>query len=170
MWLQDYLPDVNEANIQGGRPKIQSCVEGSLVGQLLIVVSVRDPDTHRYDVNGESVQYTGALIDALKWRRGGEPHDMHGMIEAERVSRGRWPDSRRLGSRQLWDLATIRRSAHVVPTDEEDSSFYINNYIDWEMYNTLYRADWETIGTRQADKAAKMMAAEREARRRQEQI
>jgi hypothetical protein len=149
--------------VQGGKRKAQSCVEGTLVGQLLVVVSVQDPDFNRSDAKGDPVRYTGALIDASKWRRNGEPH------EAERVSRGRWPDSRRLGSRQLWDLPTIRRSAHVVPTDDQDSTFYINNYIDCEMYNTLYHDDWETIGTRQADKTAKMIAIERESRRRQEE-
>lgn len=172
VWLQDYIPvdsDDESDRPRGAKRKIRSCVEGTLVGQLLLIISVQDPDHDRYDkLSGKLVEYTGAFIDVLQWRNDGIPHDIHGLIEADRASLGRWPDQRRLGSRQFWDLTVIKRSAHVLPSDEFDKSFYINNYIDWEMYNKLYNLDWETKGMRQADKAAKMMQETREQRKRME--
>ena len=50
-------------------------------------------------------------------------------------------------------MKNVLRSAHLVPTksrtEVEDGSrvvFYVNNYVDWEQYNTYrFRGNWEKI-------------------------
>ena len=39
-------------------------------------------------------------------------------------------------------MPTILYNAHVVPAREDCSLFYINNYINQDQYNTLFKANW----------------------------
>ena len=76
------------------------------------------------------------------------------MVEAEC-----WRDltslnSRILTNRKLILLPNIIRSMHVVPTERNPIFWYINNYIHWEQFNTLYNPEFLPIGTRVADKIA----------------
>jgi hypothetical protein len=55
-------------------------------------------------------------------------------------------------------MENVLRSAHLIPTksrtEVEDGRvvFYVNNYVDWEQYNTLYDADFVKTGRRLADR------------------
>jgi hypothetical protein len=42
----------------------------------------------------------------------------------------------------MYSLENVIRSVHVIPTSAEHESFYVNNYIDWDHYNTLYDPDF----------------------------
>ena len=72
-----------------------------------------------------------------------------------------WPkiqarNPRSLGYRRFYNLITILRSAYFIPTSHlEKGAFYINNYVDWHQYNTLYDEDFLVKGTREADRIAK---------------
>ena len=33
--------------------------------------------------------------------------------------------------------------------NENDKNFYINNFIDWKMYNIFYRNDWKRLNFKQ---------------------
>ena len=38
----------------------------------------------------------------------------------------------------MYSLENVIRSVHVIPTSAEHESFYVNNYIDWDHYNTTF--------------------------------
>ena len=48
-----------------------------------------------------------------------------------------------LASGRFYSMQSILQSAHVVPAGYSHSDlFYINNYVDWDQYNTLYLPDF----------------------------
>ena len=120
---------------------------GRRLGELLLIISIQDPERLRLitDDNGVSRRkpavYTGALVDRLQVLNGGRPHEIHGMVEAQRCPCRRTPSEecwssrkRNLGCRCFYVLENVVRSAHVIPTSAEHESFYVNNYIDWDQY------------------------------------
>ena len=73
-WRQDYIW-VQDTQTDG------SLLGGKRVGQLQAIVTVIDHQQR--DTNGTTVQYTGALIDLLRFRHGGKVRGVHGMVEVE---------------------------------------------------------------------------------------
>jgi hypothetical protein len=123
---------------------------------LQLIVSVRDHE-RQVTLKGKrkSAIYIGALINVFQPLRGGCPHEIHGMVEVQDVAVRR---KRSIGNQRFYAIENVLRSAHLIPTksraEVEDRSgvvFYINNYVDWEQYNTLY-ADFVKTGRRLADR------------------
>jgi len=70
-----------------------------------------------------------------------------------------WPvvhsqNPRNIGHRCFFDMSMILWSAHIVPTGTM-GVYYINNYVDWDQYNTIFDPDFIVNGTRDADRIAK---------------
>ncbi len=77
------------------------------------------------------------------------------MVEVEPwpISIGKNP--RFLTGERIYSLAHIIRGAHVIPATLPPVQYwFVNNYIDWDQFNTLYDEDFERKGTRAADKIA----------------
>jgi hypothetical protein len=144
-WRRDYVW-VQDTKTDG------SLLGGKRVGQLQAIVTVIDHQRH--DTNGTVVQYTGALIDLLRFRHGGNVHSIHGMIEAEDWPQATSQSSRNIGYRCFFDMSMILRSAHVIPSGN-DGTYYINNYVDWDQYNTIFDPEFLANGIREADRIAK---------------
>jgi hypothetical protein len=58
-----------------------------------------------------------------------------------------------LKGRWFYILDKILYSIHIIlntnrALDKRGDSFYINNYIDWDQYQVLYKGDWEAQGIR----------------------
>ncbi len=56
-----------------------------------------------------------------------------------------------LGGQQFYKISEVLQSAHVVPKNTESNTFYLNNYIDWDLFNLLDDQAWQTKGTRSAN-------------------
>jgi hypothetical protein len=115
--------------------------EGMLIGQVQLVVTVMDMDPERKSSKGRQPRYTGALIDTLKYVDSGKCHRIHGMSEVQK-----WPPTtaknpRKVGHRRFYHIDKVKRSAHIVPT-KDDGRFYVNNYIDFEIFNFVYDEDF----------------------------
>ena len=48
----------------------------------------------------------------------------------------------------------ILRSAHVIPSGNV-GIYYINNYVDWDQYNTIFDPEFLANSIREADRIAK---------------
>jgi hypothetical protein len=141
VWVQEH----ENSNITNG--SIHP-LGGRLIGQLQLIISVQDPDM--LDDQGIPLKYTAALVRLVRFRNNGKPHKVHGMIELEE-----WPGSQALHAKKLahccfYDMSTIIRSAHIVPAWSA-TTYFINNYIDWDQYNTCYDPDFLENGIRDAD-------------------
>ena len=129
-------------------------INGKLVGQLRLVVTILDHE--RRDTAGRHLRYTAALVDEMQLLNNGQPHKVHGMIEVEPSLESQAKNPRKLGHRRFYEMSNVIRSAHVVPAGKGRS--YINNYIDWDQYNTLYDVDFINNGMRVADRVAREFA------------
>jgi hypothetical protein len=143
-WRRDYVW-VQDTEADG------SLLGGRKVGQLQAIVTIIDHQ--RRDTNGTAVQYTGALIDILRFRYHGNVHSIHGMIEAEDWAQTSSRKPRNIGYRCFFDMSMILRSAHVVPSGN-GGTYYINNYVDWDQYNTIFDPEFLANGIREADQIA----------------
>ena len=125
-------------------------LNGRLPGQLKIIISVQDqerviPGTRKFR------RYTGAFIEVLRLRHADQVNEIHGMIEVERWPKSRAKDRRYLGNTRFYTMSTILRCVHLIPVSlQGDDIFYINNYFDWDSFNSLYDPQFEVKGTRAA--------------------
>jgi hypothetical protein len=144
-WRRDYVW-VQDTQTDG------SLLGGKRVGQLQAIVTVIDHQRH--NTNGTPVQHTGALINLLRLRHGGKVGGVHGMVEVEDWPQVRTQNPRDIGHRCFFDMSTILRSAHIIPSGKA-GVYYINNYVDWDQYNTIFDPEFLKHGIHDADKIAR---------------
>ena len=139
---------------------------GSRVGQLRLILSVLDTGFPREDYSAHLPSYRGAMIDVYPFvnetanpaawtKQTGEPHPIHGMIEVSNPKISTAVNPHRLYDRRIFRLVDIYRSAHVVPSKVHDVQrqsdvSYVNNYIDWDEYQTRVAVDWAARDLKQA--------------------
>jgi hypothetical protein len=137
VWVQEFDPSQSASDVIRA-----PSLEGRLPGELQVVITVLDPC--RQDERGQSLRYVGALIDLFQLRNQGRHHDVHGMIEVQRVVRDPTRRHRTLGHRRFYRLDLIHRSAHLVPAGRNKPGiYYINPYIDWDQYNSVYDREFD---------------------------
>ena len=110
-------------------------------------------DDSRHDSKGAPVQYTGVFINLLRLKNNGQVHSVHGMVEVEDWPQVHTQNPRNIGYRCFFDMSTILRSAHIIPTNNT-GIYYVNNYVDWDQYNTIFDPEFLTNGIRDADRIA----------------
>lgn len=152
VWLQEYTDSHGD-------------ISAKRVGQLQLIVTILDPT--RRDAKGKLATYTGALVKLLRPVDGGRPHRVHGMVEVKQWPVGNARRPRDLGAYRVYELSTISRSAHVIPAGGMGhDAFFVNNWIDWDQYNTLYDEDFLARGIRTANDIERRVEGHRGARRR----
>ena len=141
VWVQEYaVGDKNRHN------KLHP-QDGRLVGQLLVTLTVVDKGCR--DDRGVHPKYTGSMVATRRYRNAGKFHDIHGMIEVEEWLQSTVRTPRILTGRRFYKLTNIIRSAHLIPGRCNGKDiFYVNNYIDFDQFNTLYDLEFEKNGTR----------------------
>jgi hypothetical protein len=75
------------------------------------------------------------------------------MVEVEDWLQVRSQNPWNIGHWCFFDMSTILRSAHIILTGIT-GLYYINNYVDWDHYNTIFDPDFLTNGIRDADRIA----------------
>ncbi len=79
------------------------------------------------------------------------------MIEIKHWSKDNVKNSRSFEASQFFHLHTILRSVHVVSANDISSEsnknkfFYINNFNDWDSYNSIYKKNFLHKETRVAE-------------------
>ncbi len=101
---------------------------GKQIGKLLLIVTVADPE--RFTDKGKPITYIRAFVKLYNWRNCGQVHEIHGMVELEKMCALTAKHHHNLGAHHIIKISSILRSAHVVLRDQERIVFYINNYID----------------------------------------
>ena len=170
-WRRDFV--WCEDSKQVYRRTGQSALGARSVCQLLLIFTVEDPMVQRAmePIEGREqgptasfrpFEYCGAFVEVLQPRRNGQPHPYHGMLEMEVQST---PSPR---TRQIIAIDNILRGAHIVPAQEagggvgQPEIFFVNNYIDWDQFNTLYDPDFLAAGKQLAIKFEKKLHSRRE--------
>ena len=83
------------------------------------------------------------------------------MVKLEKYPISKAEKPLNLNGQQFYKIFEVLQSAHVVPRDTEDNTFYLNNYINWDQ---LYDPEWQIKGTRSANAIVqKLMPASKKA-------
>ena len=123
----------------------RSAIKRKLIGQVQVIMTVEDPE--RWIEKGKPATYAGALLELL-WPQSRGIDKTTGMLELQP-----WPISMAMNPRMLrairfYAMPAILRSVHVVPDD--GNGYYVNNYVDWDTYNTVYDDTFLTDGVDKA--------------------
>ncbi len=62
-----------------------------------------------------------------------------------------------LGAYQIVEIALILCNVYVVPRDQDKVVFYVNNYINWDLFNPLYDLNSMEKGIRNVDAIARKL-------------
>ncbi len=121
--------------------------------QLQIIITVCN--SLRQNDNEKSVQYLRALIELLKLKNNEVLNALHDMIEVEQWSKNTVKKSQYLECWWFYNMSTILRSAYLIST-ESKKFFYVNNYIDWNTFNILYKENFLKKKARKTNKLASL--------------
>jgi len=111
----------------------------------------------RQDNKNNELQHNDALVKLLKSCNKKTQHAVHEMIEIKHWSKDNVKNSRSLEASWFFHLHTILRSVHVVSANNISSEsnknkfFYINNFSDWDSYNSIYEKNFLHKETRIAE-------------------
>ncbi len=87
-------------------------------------------DPERFIPKSKPVTYTGALVELYNWRNRRKVHEIHGMIELEKMRALIAENLYNFGAHPIIEISSVLRNAHVIPRNQNKVMFYINNYID----------------------------------------
>ena len=116
--------------LRGNEPDERSSWRSKLVERLILIVTVADPQ--QLNQKKKPIMYTGAFVEIYNWRFRGLVHETHGMVEFEKYPISKAENPLNLSGQRFYKISKVLQSAHVVPRDNEDNTFYLNNYIDWD--------------------------------------
>jgi hypothetical protein len=137
VWVQEYDPS------DPTRSKKAESLKGRLPGELQIVITVIDEGN--LDDRGKASRYTGAFIELFGLKDGGRHNNRHGMIEVQRAHSATKDNIRSLARRRFYRLNLVQRSAHLVPAGRsKPGTYYVNPYVDWDSYNSIYDPNFAT--------------------------
>ncbi len=123
---------------------------------LQLIISVIDQ--FQQDNRDCLLKYTDALIDLLKSWNKNTQQKVHEMMKIKHWSKQIFKNSCFIDDRRFYNMLTILWSLHVVLTItkrkkvEQRDFFYINNFVDWDIYNIFYDEDFLTNETRAVEK------------------
>jgi hypothetical protein len=81
------------------------------------------------------------------------------MIEIEDFPEHTAPKTGQNGKICCYDIQTVYRSVHAVLArlDDNNRLWYVNNFIDWDSYNTLFNLDWREENKREVTKVKRRL-------------
>ncbi len=94
------------------------------------MLTVTIADLERFTLKGKPVTYTGAFVELYTLRNHGEVHEIHEMIELEKMRALIAKNPCNLGAHRIIEISLVLCSAHMVHKDQNKVVFYVNNYID----------------------------------------
>ena len=97
----------------------------------------------RRDFRQKPTRLRGVFMEISKYRHDGQVQECHGVVEVERARPSTARNPRTLGKRRFYSLANIERSAHVVPASVKGKElYYINSFVHFDQYNSIYDTDF----------------------------
>jgi len=115
------------------------------IGQIELIVSIADLD--RRTADHTPAIYTGVIIRRLQPLNDGMPHPVHGMLEFCDPKKPPLEASGQLGSCKIFPMHMVSRGVHIVPDNSTPpTKYFLNNYIDFDLYNRFYSPTFRTDG------------------------
>ncbi len=128
-----------------------STLNDQLSDKLRIIISV--VDSLQENGWGKLKQYTGALVDLFKSMNKGCSHGVHGIIELSDWPAHVFNNPWFIEDWRFYTMSTVLWSVHIISASLKKrqrikgTMYYLNNFIDWDSYNSIYKKDFLTKGT-----------------------
>jgi len=139
IWRRDYVLIQKRSKEM---TEVSTLLNDWLSDQLRLILFIIN-SLHQDNKNNE-LQHNDALVELLKSCNEKTQHAMHEMIKIKHWFKDNIKNSRSLKVSWFFHLHTILRSVHVVSANNISSElnknkfFYINNFSDWNSYNSIY--------------------------------
>ena len=143
VWRDDYVLIQKRSK---ETTEVSTLLNDRLSDQLWLILFIIN-SLHQDNKNNE-LRHNDALIELLKSCNEKTQHAMHEMIEIKHWSKDNIKNFRFLEVSWFFHLHTILRSVHVVSANNISSEsnknkfFYINNFSDWNSYNSIYEKNF----------------------------
>jgi hypothetical protein len=151
-WRKDYVWVQEFEHGDGKRPS-RTVTNGMVVAQVHLILTIFDHE--RRDRAGKYQTYTGIFSEVFAFNNNGRIDSTTGMLSVRRRPQHAGLRQRTLQAFRFYDITSVVRPVHLVPKDLPDktnpipTSYYVNNYIDWDEYNRLYSStfdeDWMRV-------------------------
>ncbi len=152
VWRRDYVliqKRLKEAT------EVSTLLNNQLSDQLQLILFIINL-LHQNNKNNE-LRHNDALVELLKSCNEKTQHAVHEIIEIEHWSKDNVKNSRLLEVSRFFHSHTILKSVHVVSANDifnesnKNKFFYINNFNDWDSYNSIYKKNFLHKETRVAE-------------------
>ena len=117
-----------------------------LADQLWIIMSVIDSLWE--DDQSKWIQYTDTLVDLFKSQNNDCSHVIYDMIELCNWSEHVFKNFQFIDDKRFYTMSMIIWSVHIVSASvqkrctNKSTIYYINNFDDWNSYNSMYKEDF----------------------------
>ena len=78
-----------------------------------MIVTVADPE--QFTDKSKPITYIGAFVELYNWRNRGQVHEIHGIVELEKIHASTAKHLRNFGAHRIVKISLILRKVHVVP-------------------------------------------------------
>ncbi len=152
VWRRDYVLIQKRSKEM---TEVSTLLNDRLSDQLRLILFIID-SLHQ-DNKSNELRHNDALVELLKPCNEKTQHAVHEMIEIEHWFKDNVKNSRSLEASWFFHLHTILRSVHVVSANDISSKsnknkfFYINNFSNWDSYNSIYEKNFLYKETRVAE-------------------
>ncbi len=126
--------------------EVSTLLNDQLSDQLWLILFIIDSLCQ--DNKSNELRHNDVLVELLKSCNEKTQHAMHEMIEIKHWSKDNVKNSRFFEVSWFFYLHTILRSVHVVSANDifsesnKNKFFYINNFSDWDSYNSIYKKNF----------------------------
>ncbi len=132
VWMQKHQDEQHQATMS-------KSLNEKILNHLNLIVIILN---HKRLNSNKSSVYTEVLIKRLRKRHQELSHEIHDMIKMKNWSINLIRNSQKLETHRFYWLTNVIQSTHVMLMNENMNIYYVNNYIDWDQYNTLYDEDF----------------------------
>ncbi len=139
-WRQDYVFVQKYEKSSNDCQKDSSIMKDKMMRHLQLIMTV--VDSERKNKRDDCLRYTDALIELLWFWNSGVIDHHHDMMKVETWHASNARNHCNISVWWFYQMFTILHSAHVISTELWDDTYYINNYINWKTYNTIYDSDF----------------------------
>jgi hypothetical protein len=113
---------------------VSKTIRNRTIDQILCILTIRDSE--RRDNKNKSQNYSDVLLNIKNSRNKDMSNEISAMIELNDWKKEVFRNFKNLEINRFYIVTNVIRSAHVVFSDRD--FYYVNNYINWKIYNTMY--------------------------------
>ena len=125
---------------------IKKTLQKKLFDKLLFIISILNFERPISQASARKKkkykEYIEVLIELLRFKAKKVFHEIHDMIEVDFYFFKESKTQRQLKFCRIFEMIDILKNVHIVfdfmISNKHNFISYINNYVDWDSYNTLY--------------------------------